>query len=188
MPIAELMPGLPPYGPLATPFPAEWGRFAGEGTVVRFEAADGAWVGNFERGLGGLDFAGAHPDGKRAVVIARGDLWVVDPETRDAEQLLPSIDALLEVRGPAGWVFSRQGLALARLGPDDLIWHTRRLSWDGISDLKLVGNEVHGLAWSPFDERWHPFRVDARTGAAEGGSCDDPDADRWEQLAQPGGS
>ena len=181
---AKILSGLPPYGPMATAFPTEWGRLGREGTVVEFRAEAGAWVGNFEPGLGGLDSAGIHPDGRHAVVISAGDLWVVDPNDRTALRLLPAIAAAGEVQDPNGWIYSRQGLALARLGPAGLIWHTRRLSWDGFDQLTIFGNEMKGLAWSPLDDRWHPFRVDIRTGMSQGGSYSDDDSEGWENLAQ----
>jgi hypothetical protein len=178
-----VLSGLPPYGPPATAFPAEWGRLGREGTVVEFETEAGTWVGNFQPGLGGLQFVALHPNRRDAVVIAAGDLWVVNPDARTAERLLPAIDAALEVQDPDGWVFSRQGLALARFGPEGLIWHTRRLSWDGFDQLSIAHGEVKGLAWSPIDDTWHPFRVNLGTGGSTGGSVADEDAEGWERCA-----
>jgi len=117
------------------------------------------------------------------VVIASGDLWVVNPEQRSAERLLPAINMALEVQGPNGWVFSRQGLALARLGPDGLVWHRRRLSWDGFDRLKIEGDEVTGLAWSPFGDKWSAFRVELRTGRSFGGTYSQLDSEQWEQIS-----
>ena len=179
----RLLQGLPPYGPLATAFPAEWGRVGREGTVVEFKMEAGTWVGNFRPGPGGIDFAELHPNKRDAVIVAAGDLWVVNPVRRSAECLLPAIDAALDVRDPDGWVFSRQGLALARLGSEGLVWHTRRLSWDGFDQLSIVHGEVTGLAWSPMDDHWHPFRVDLSTGRSMGGSFSDEDTEGWERLA-----
>ena len=124
-----------------------------------------------------------HPNGHDAVVIASGDLWVVNPEQRSAERLLPAINMALEVQGPNGWVFSRQGLALARLGPDGLVWHRRRLSWDGFDRLKIEGDEVTGLAWSPFGDKWSAFRVELRTGRSFGGTYSQLDSEQWEQIS-----
>ena len=179
----RVLPGLPPYGPPATAFQEEWGRFGREGTVVEIKTASGSWVGNFQPGLGGIELADVHPNRRDAIVVTGGDLWVVKPEMRTAERLLTAIDAALEVRDPEGWVFSRQGLALARLGPEGVIWHTRRLSWDGFDQLDIRGNEINGLAWSPFDEQWYPFHVDLRTGKSTGGSFSDRDAEHWERCS-----
>ena len=165
-----LLSGLPVYGPLATPFPAEWGRIGREGTVVEFKLGDLAWVGNFRSGLGGIELAQIHPNQRDAVVVAGGDLWVVDPNQRTATFLLPAIDAAIEVRDPDGWLFSRQGLAIARFGPQGLCWHTKRLSWDGFDQLNLVGDELIGLARDPMGDSGIPFRVEIRTGRSSGGS------------------
>jgi len=180
---ANILSGLPPDGPMAIAFPREWGRLAREGTVVEFQAEAGAWVGNFQPGLGGLESACPHPDGRHAIIISAGDLWVVNPNDRTAQRLLPGVEAAFEVHDPEGWIYSSQGLALARLGPAGLIWHTRRLSWDGFDQLAISGDEMKGLAWSP-DDRWHPFRVDIRTGISDGGSYGDEDSEGWERLAQ----
>jgi hypothetical protein len=180
---ARVLHGLPPYGPPATAFPDEWGRLGREGIVVEFKMEAETWVGNFQPGLGGILLVDVHPNKQDVVVIAAGDLWVVHPHIRSAERLLPAIDAALEVRDPDGWVFSRQGLALARLGAEGLIWHTRRLSWDGFDQLSIVDAEVRGLAWSPGDDQWHPFRVDLATGVSEGGSYGDEDTEGWERCA-----
>jgi hypothetical protein len=177
----RILSGLPSYGPAAISFPPDWGHLGREGTVVEFKTEASTWVGNFQPGLGGVQFAGLHPNKQYAVVIADGDLWVVDTDDRTAQQLLPAIDMALEVQDPDGWVFSRQGLALARLGPGGLIWHTRRLSWDGFDQLSIDQGEVKGLAWSPIDDQWHPFHVDIRTGKATGGSFGDEDSEGWEK-------
>jgi hypothetical protein len=178
------LPGLPPYGPSPQAFPVDWGRLGRQGVVVEFTIERGSWVGNFQPGLAGLEFVGIHPNKEDAVVIASGDLWVILPESRRAERLLPAIDSAIEVHDPEGWIFSRQGLAFARLGPTGLIWHTRRLSWDGFDQVRIAGGEMTGLAWSPMDERWHRFRVDLSSGRSVGGSFSKDDTEGWETLAE----
>jgi hypothetical protein len=180
-----LLPGLPATGPMATPFASDWGRLGREGTVVEFETDRSTWVGNFEPGLWGL--TAVHPHGDRAIVLARGDVWIVDPEQRSGECVLPVVDDLLEVDDPKGWIFSRQGLALARIGPAGLVWHTRRISWDGLADLRVVGGKVIGTAYSHIDDGWHPFSVDLRTGRASGGSYLEDDGWGWERIADQRG-
>jgi hypothetical protein len=184
LPSARILPGLPPYGPIATAFPSEWGRVGREGTVVEFATDEGKWVGNFRPGLGGLTFASLHPNKLDMVVISAGDLWVVRPRDRTALQTLLAIDAILEVRNPEGWVFSRQGLALARLESNGFMWHTRRLSWDGFDQLHISGEELRGLAWSPVDDKWCPFSVELKTGKSTGGSYFDSDVEGWETLSR----
>ena len=177
------LPGLPPYGPPATAFPPEWGCLGREGVMVEFDSRGALWVANFQPGLEGLTVVYPHPNGHDAVVIASGDLWVVNPEERSAQRLLPAIDMALEVQDPNGWVFSRQGIALVRFGPEGLIWHTRRLSFDGFDQLRIEGDEVRGLAWSPVGDTWRAFQVDLRTGRSSGGTYPESDPERWEQIS-----
>lgn len=116
-------------------------------------------------------------------VIAAGDLWIVNSHERTAVRMLPALAAILEVHNPKGWIFSRQGIALARFGPKGLMWHTRRLSWDGFDQLEIVQHELRGLAWSPIEDKWYPFGVEFNTGKSVGGSCFLDDAEGWEVLA-----
>jgi hypothetical protein len=62
-----------------------------------------------------------------------------------------------------------------KLGPTGLMWHTRRLSWDGLDELR-------GLAWSPIDDKWCPFTVELNSGKSTGGSYFPNDAEGWETL------
>ena len=178
----KVLPGLPPYGPAATAFPSEWGRLGREGMVIAFESEAGSWVGNFRPGVGSLSVLHPHPNNQDAVVIASGDLWVVRPDDRSAEFLMGPIDRALEVHDPSGWVLSRQGISLARLGPSGLIWHPRRLSRDGFDELRVAGDEITGVGWSPIGDQWLPFRVDLRTGTSSGGAYLESEPDRWEKT------
>ncbi|WP_457352131.1 hypothetical protein [Roseateles sp. P5_D6] len=149
---------------------------------MEFVTESGPWVANFRPGLAGIHMADVHPNGRDALVIASGDLWVVNPVRKTAEYVLPVIDSAFEVQNPGGWVFTRQGIALVRLGPDGIRWHTKRLSWDGFDRLRIDSERVSGFAWS-LDSEWVPFEVELATGRSTGGSFSDDDAEGWEQLA-----
>lgn len=181
-----LREGLPATGPLATAFPADWGRLGQEGTVVEFATQAGSWVANFKRGNTSLELAQLLPNGRGAVVVAGGDLWLVDPLQRTAECVLQQIDAAFEVQNPDGWVFSLNGVALARFASNGIVWHTRRLSWDGFEKLSVAQGEVTGLAWTWINDERRPFRVDICTGRSTGGGYSDEDDDTsgWERLAE----
>jgi hypothetical protein len=153
---------------------------------VEFVSSDGAaWVGNFARGLGGVTASVAHPDGHRVLVFAGGDLWSVDPAVRAADEIAVAVEAFWPVCDPDGFVMSRQGIALLRLGPSGILWHTRRLSWDGFNDVRISDETIAGKAWSVIENRWMPFEVTLATGASEGGSFGAGDPEGWEMLASP---
>jgi hypothetical protein len=184
----RILPGLPPYGEMPRAFPAEWGRLGREGLVVAFQQRSGrSWMGNFAPGICGVTAVHVHPDGHRVLVIHAGDGWVVDPETGAAERVLRGIAGLWPLSAPAGFLVDSDGLAFARLAADGVRWHTRRLSWDGFSDVAMDEREVRGLAWNPIDDAWQPFEVDLQTGSSRGGSYGDQDLEGWEQLATPFG-
>lgn len=154
--------GLPPYGPLARGFPAHWGALGREGVVVEFRSEAGSWIGNFAPGEFHLDLVAVHPNGRDAVVVSRGNVFVVDVAAGTAECVDETV-AALEVSEPPGWVFDSCGLSLFRLGPDGIMWRTPRISWDGFEALEVRGDEVVGLCWDISDS-WLPFRVCLRTG------------------------
>jgi hypothetical protein len=179
----EELLGLPASGPPALAFPQSWGRLCREGKVVRFTDRGGSWTGNFEPGrLGGLDVVHACAGGRHVLVIANGDAWIVDLERRDASCLLPAVDWMLDVPDASGWILSRQGLALARVVDFRLVWHTRRLSWDGFQRLRIDGERIRGSAYTWVDDGWHEFTVDLRTGASTGGCYPCEPGDAWELL------
>jgi hypothetical protein len=183
----NVLPGLPPYGALATPFPLEWGKSGREGLVVEFAVDSESWVANFKPGGGGIQLAETLPDGRRAVVVSSGDLWVVDPVARSADLLLPAVDSALPVNAPAGWIFTRQSIAFARLGPQGLLWHTKRLSLDGFDWVRIEDDRLSGVAWTGVDDDWAPFEVELATGRSQGGGFSAEDIEGWERLAREDG-
>jgi hypothetical protein len=182
MPTYRIREGLPPYGAPSIPFPSDFGRLGREGLVVEFQTdAGAAWTGNFKPGLNGLTQIEDHPDGRRVLVFSGGDLWVIDPSTQEAESVAFAIDAR--------WTFakdlilSRQGLAFLRFGPSGVVWHTRRLSWDGFDEVRIVDSYLYAVAWSAVEDRWIPCSVDLISGLSQGGSFGEDDRERWERLA-----
>lgn len=78
------------------------------------------------------------------------------------------------VTNPAGYLLNNQGLGFLRLSADGVLWRSRRISWDGFSDLRFEGERLTGKAWSPVEDTWLPFELDVRSGHAEGGSYSGP--------------
>jgi hypothetical protein len=180
----RVLPGLPPYGPLAQSFPeSPVGR---EGFVIEFlPDTDSAWVGNFGPGIGGYTGVHVHPNGRDVLVFSEGNAFVVDPVQRVVrEDDVPGVIAgAWEARAPNGFILDRQGLAFERLSAEGLVWHTRRLSWDGFRRVTFGVEEITGEAGSPMLDAWIPFSVNIATGESHGGSFTEFDSKEWEKLA-----
>jgi len=186
MAVFRVLPGLPPYGPRPLASPAGFGRTGREGYVVEFcPDTSATWVGNFRRGWGGYEGVCLHPNGNDVIVFASGDGFVVDPRTRELKDgIRDPVEYLWQVSDPPGIVYDRQGLAFVRIGPGGLVWHSRRISWDGFRDVVFTADRITGLAYLPSsDDRWYPFELELATGRSSGGSYSSDDAAQWEQLA-----
>ena len=171
----EILPALPIYGPHAVAFTETGKGTHREGLVVRVWNSHGTdWVGNFQPGLGGLSAVFPHPNGRELIVVARGQGYVVDPDDQTKRDYLDSdIDAALELE-ELGILVLGNGLWLEAIGPRGRLWKADRLSWDGMRNIELRGQEIHGEAWSPIEDSWMPFTVDVATGRSTGGSYTDP--------------
>jgi hypothetical protein len=146
---------------------------------------DGAWVGNFGPGVGGYTGVHIHPNGRDLLVFHEGNAFVVDPAGRlvREDDVPGAIAGVWEARDPDGFILDRQGLAFERLSSEGLVWHTRRLSWDGFRGVRLADDEITGEAWSPILDAWIRFSVDMVTGESHGGSFSEFDSREWEKLA-----
>lgn len=183
LPEWRILPGLPPYGPIAKAFPESWGRTGQEGVVVEFRAGvDDTWVANFRGGSSPATSLHRHPDRAYVLVLAGGDAWIVDPKSRDARLLDKTIDRVWELNPPPDLVLSWQGLAFIRLGATGIVWHTRRISWDGFDQVRMTDHAIEGQAWTPLGDVWVPFSVDLASGTSQGGSFSDGDPEGWEKL------
>jgi hypothetical protein len=143
-----------------------------EGFVVEFTSATGErWVGNFRGGLYGASGVLAvlgRPD--QALVLANGQAYVIEPETAALVRAFGGqIADVFSVPDHDSMILGN-GLWFECVGPEGLRWMTRRLSWDGMMEVALHGQQLHGRAFNPIDDTWSPFEVDIDTGEVTGGS------------------
>ena len=106
---------------------------------------------------------------KRVVVLARGQGYVVDPDAPEDVStfgydfheffLLPELDAILFVGD----------LEIQAINKEGRWWHTGRISWDGIRNIKIEPARLCGEAFTPVGDRWVPFTVDLTTGECQDG-------------------
>jgi hypothetical protein len=181
----ERLPGLPGTGPLPEQFSATGRGTHSEGLVVRFESQEGTpWVGNFQRALSSYDAVLRHPDGEHIIVIAGGQGYLIDADTRRAIGLFgAAIVQAHNVESLGLLVLDHQGVAFEAIGRQGRSWHTRRLSWDGFRKVEIGGTRMVGEAWNPMDKLWHAFVVNLKSGASSGGSYHWHDADECERLS-----
>jgi hypothetical protein len=163
----EVLKGLPPYGPIALPFPEAWAGHS-EGLVIRFEPDAGeAWVGNFRRGSKGCEGALLHPNGREVVVVSRGQFFVVDPESHLLVAMgAPDIQDLIALPDLSAIVIS-DGIQFEAINPTGSWWRSPRISWDGLRNVRREGMALRGEAFTPLapnDGAWFPFSLDLTTG------------------------
>jgi hypothetical protein len=173
----KILKYLPPYGPLPEQF-TNGPRMYREGFTVEFYPENGEkWVGNFQLGLGGISQGGygvndvfKHPNGRNLIVVAGGQAYIVDPETRELMDTFGGqIEYVAEVTELQEIVFGN-GLELKAIGTEGLRWKTPRLSWDGMRSVIRVGTKLSGESYNPLSDSWAPFSVDLINGNTEGGS------------------
>jgi hypothetical protein len=170
-PLFEILPGLPPYGPAAEPFPEDGGQAYREGLVVEFRPRGRpSWVANFQKGASGVDAVVRHPDQDHVIVVAGGTGFIVDPVSRRQTHqfLLSGAISFLQSLPELNLVVVGDGLRIAACLADDTGWCTERISWDGMRNITVSGSTLRGEAWSPVSDRWYPFVVDLLTGKMSG--------------------
>ncbi len=170
----EILPGLPPYGPEAIAFSSSGQGEHSEGLVVRFVADDGSdWIGNFQRSSANCERIVLHPNCRNYVVIAGGQAYVVDPnDPTKWEHFGGGIGHAIEI-DDLNAILIGNGLWFELLGANGTLWRTRRISWDGMADLKVDGLKLTGKSWSP-EDCWYEFTLDLVDGTVTGGSYTGP--------------
>jgi hypothetical protein len=172
----RVLPGLPATGPLPEQFSATGQGKHREGFVVEFETSGGVpWVGNFQPGLVRHSQVVMHPDGERVLVIAGGTAYVINPATRE---LIATFGAQIEMviaDEDRHQLILGNGLEFEALAASGTRWRSRRLSWDGVQNVRIEGSALRGEAWNPGDDSWNEFTLDLESGDVVGGSFDGPD-------------
>jgi hypothetical protein len=138
------------------------------------DKARNKWVGHFMAGKEspkGTWLCCAHPDGESLVVVSRGTAFLVRATD-------PVMWVEIEVRPILGYCADNQQKILILYGytsmiglrADGTIWHTPRLSWDGLRAVRVVDSVVMGEGWDASKSAYVPFEVDVTTGSSTGGA------------------
>ena len=159
-----------------TSFPPE---SAGEPQSLVAEFTDDSgrtWVGAFRRGGTQLTRINFHPNGRDIVVIAGGEMWIVDRERRTAQYVWPGAQDAWPVPDPERLVVT-DGQSFVCLDARSESWRTRPLTQRaGFDAMHREGERLRGKAWAVQTLSWVPFGIDLRTGTVYDGdnSLDKP--------------
>jgi len=176
-----------PFRPLSAP-PAEDGRpvvdFPPGETSERSERfiaeftdeAGRTWIGNFRKGVTQLNRVDFHPNSQDVIVIAAGEMWIVDRERRTAQHVWPGVLEQWSVPNPERLVVT-DGRSFRCLDARGEHWRTAALTERaGFDALQRDGERIGGKAWAVLTLKWIPFTLDLRNGAVYDGesSLDKP--------------
>ncbi len=158
----EVLDSLPAYGPMHVSISDRVVPFYSEGYVVRFYRTDRtSWVANFQPGCTKLDGVLELKDTAHALVIASGTCYLMSPDAEAPVRVFGGdYEAALAMED--GRVVLQRSTELTIVEKDGAVWHTARISWDGLREVVLKGSVVTGLAYSPTgeDDEWTAFGYD----------------------------
>ncbi len=161
----EVLPGLPPYGPMAISFTMHGAREHREGLVVRFyPTGSEPWVGNFLGRMAACNIVLDHPNETDVIVVAQGEASIVDPESRTIrESISYNVEEVISLP-PLRSVVFRCLIDFVAVKADNSGWRSPRISWDGMRNIEVNGTELSGEAYTPVADIWVPFKLDLLTG------------------------
>jgi hypothetical protein len=167
----RILPGLPATGPRPEQFSPTGHGTHSEGFVVEFvPMTKASWVGNFQGDGGTYSGILPFPDGGPLVVISKGLGYVINLEDRSLIRTFGgSICSVLAVPDSSLLIFGSY-TDLQAWDANFMHWQTRRISWDGIRNLRVEAGWVKGRAWTPIGDYEIAFEVNIETGEAFGWS------------------
>lgn len=168
----EILKGLPAYGPMYIPVTENGESFSSEGFIVRFFKSDGSnWVANFKEGWTELNAVYEFEDQVNILVIAGGTCYIMNPEKQTP---IRSFGAGYQtvIKAPKNRLVLQDSTDLTIIEANGEIWHTERISWDGIKELNIEGELINGLSLNPMSNKdeWIEFVVDLEKRNVKGGS------------------
>lgn len=168
----EILEALPVYGPMYIPVTESGEPFYSEGFAVRFFKTDGTeWVANFQPGWTELRKVLEFEGTSKLLVIANGACYLMLPdETRPLSVFGVGYSDLIKADKQRLVLQDQTDLTIIEANGEH--WHTERISWDGLKDLKIENNMVTGLSYDPmYDaDEWVIFSYDLNNKILTGGS------------------
>jgi hypothetical protein len=119
--------------------------------------------------MGSLEGVFDHPNRALVVVVAGGQGYIVEIDSRQLRQIFGGmLEAVFEIPEQNLLVFGDR-TEFQAFGSSGQVWRSARISWDGFYDLAVDGDELVGEAFE-LGDIWIPFRLDLRSGQHEGGA------------------
>lgn len=137
--------------------------------LVRFNGPQ-SWTASLAPGNGDYNGSARLWESDEFVIVTRGQAYIIDAATRELKSCFGGFVAGLLAIPHLDLLVYHNGLWVEGLFSSGFAWQTRRLSWDGLRQLTLDGDDLIGEAYDPTNQRWHRFSVDLCTGEAQGGS------------------
>jgi hypothetical protein len=165
----EILDGLPQDDSLVIPFGDQ--PFYSEGFVVRFFNEDGSsWVANFFSGASGEKAVYDYPGKNQTFVFAGGYVYVMN---LGKKEVVDRFDGQYHVvlNDEKGRFISYDYTGITVVEPNGEIWKSRRISWDGLENVKAENDTVSGFS-GPLNEGGvrEPFSLNLITKEVIGGN------------------
>ncbi|MEX2112621.1 MAG: hypothetical protein WD845_05510 [Pirellulales bacterium] len=132
------------------------------------------WFATFAAGSispNAVNVALYHPNPSEALVVSRGDGYVVDVSdpTRWSEVPRRPIMGLISIE-EMGTIILWDFTKFVAIGADGIRWTTPHLSWDGIREVRREEDHLVGEVWDATKSSWARTSIAISDGSFEGGA------------------
>ena len=173
---------MPTYGAMYIPVTESGEPFYSEGFAVRFYKKDGSeWVANFQPGWTDLKEIYELKHTSNLLVIAYGTCYLMNPDDTKPISVF-GVGYVTVLNTKDGRLILQDQTDLTIIETNGNHWHTDRISWDRLKELKLENNIVSGLSYDPMNDadEWVNFSFDIDNKTLTGGSYN-----RYEMIKKP---
>lgn len=171
-PSFEILDSLPAYGPMYISITHDDDGFYSEGFVIRFFKSDDTdWIANFQPGRTNFRTVIELANSK-LLIIASGSCYIMHPDQQIPFSVFGiGYEEVMKTKN--GTYVLQDQTDLTILDEFGNYSHSKRISYDGIKELRLDENGlIHGISYypTPDADKWIPFTYDIEKRKLIGGS------------------
>ena len=167
----EILESLPTNGPMYISVTENNENYFSAGFPVRFYKNDKTnWVANFKPGW--TNFSSIYEiQNQNLLIIAGGTLYIMNPENEKPIKVI-GVGFEKGIMTKNREIVLQDQTDLTIIEQNGEYWTTERISWDGIKELEINGNQINGLSYNPMHDKneWIKFTLDIETKKLVGGS------------------